>query len=259
MSEYDKVRKGKLVLKGEKSKSKKRKHSKTKEKITVIREDPDAISHGGWWKTSVITEITGNVALEFGKQTYMKALDNGLFTLGAPHDEGDPPEPEEIFTAITINENKIALKSGYGKYLSVDKNGIVIGRSDAVGAMEQFEPIFEDGKTALLGPRNNFVAVDPEDDAIVALSKKASADEYVVIRTMNERENEEQIEVPSEEKGNLKEVELNYVKKFQKFQDKKIKISSEDKKELKKAKKEGILHETMLDRRSKMKADRYCK
>ena len=32
--------------------------------------------------------MTGSIAIEFGNQTYVKALDNGLFTLGAPHDEG---------------------------------------------------------------------------------------------------------------------------------------------------------------------------
>ena len=56
---------------------------------------------------------------------------------------GDPPAPEEIFTAFPVNESKITLKSGYGKYLGIDKNGIVVGRSDAVSALEQWEPVFQ--------------------------------------------------------------------------------------------------------------------
>lgn len=98
---------------------------------------------GGWWKVKNVFEITGTIAIEFGNRTYLKALDNGLFTLGAPHDEGDGPAPEEILTAFPINETKVALKSGYGKYLGVDKKSVVIGRSDAVGPIEQWEPIFQ--------------------------------------------------------------------------------------------------------------------
>ena len=56
---------------------------------------------------------------------------------------GDPPSPEEIFTAFPVGEAKITLKSGYGKYLGIDKNGIVVGRSDAVSALEQWEPVFQ--------------------------------------------------------------------------------------------------------------------
>lgn len=48
-------------------------------------------------------------------------------------------------------------------------------------------------------------------------------------------------------------------KKFQKFQDKKMRINQNTIKELEEAKAQGLLHETLLDRRSKMKADRYCK
>ena len=54
------------------------------------------------------------------------------------------PEPEEILTAVKIDETKIALKSGYGLYLSVSPENLVIGRSQAIGAKEQWEPVFEE-------------------------------------------------------------------------------------------------------------------
>lgn len=43
---------------------------------------------GGWWKVKNIEEMTGSIAIEFGNQMYVKALDNGLFTLGTLHREG---------------------------------------------------------------------------------------------------------------------------------------------------------------------------
>ena len=57
----------------------------------------------------------------------------------------------------------------------------------------------------------------------------------------------------------MKSCELSYVKKFQSFQDRRLRISSEAVRDLKKAKKEGNIREKLLDRREKMKADRYCK
>lgn len=51
--------------------------------------DEDAIKCGGWWKVEKIEDITGSVSLEFGNNCYISALDNGLFTLGAPHDDGE--------------------------------------------------------------------------------------------------------------------------------------------------------------------------
>lgn len=68
-----------------------------------------------------------------------------MFTLGAPHPDGEGPSPEEIFTAFPAGDNKFALKSGYGKYLGVVKD-TVVGRSDAVGAMEQWEPVWQEGE-----------------------------------------------------------------------------------------------------------------
>ena len=46
--------------------------------------------------------------------------------------------------AMPVNESKIALKSGFDKYLSIGTDGMVIGRADAVGSREQWEPVFQD-------------------------------------------------------------------------------------------------------------------
>ena len=58
---------------------------------------------------------------------------------------GEGPEAQEILTAIKISDTKIALKSGYDKYLSVeDGGGRVAGRSDAIGSREQWEPVIQE-------------------------------------------------------------------------------------------------------------------
>ncbi|XP_049872580.1 protein FRG1 homolog [Pectinophora gossypiella] len=255
--EYSAVKRGKLVLKGEKPKAKKRKH-KRKDKSEDNKVDEDALKHGGWWKVERIEDITGSISIEFGNNSYISALDNGLFTIGAPHDDGEGPSPEEIFTAFPAGETKFALKSGYGKYLGVSKEGTVMGRSDAVGPMEQWEPVWQDGKTAILSSLSKFMSVNPEDDSVVAQNVTAGEQEVCNIRSNRSKE-VKQSNVPEEEEGDLAEVEVNYVKKFQKFQDKKLRVNESGVTELKRAKLEGNLHETLLDRRSKMKADRYCK
>lgn len=164
------------------------------------------------------TEITGSVALQFGRGTYVRALDNGLFALGAPHPVGEPPAPEEILTAFPVNETRVAFKSGYGKYLNVTirsagEDDLVTGRSDAVGVNEQFEPVFDEGKLALQAVANScFVAVRPSDDALVAIRSVAGAAEELTIRSLAERVTQTgKDDVPTEEKGDLMQVELNYV------------------------------------------------
>ena len=53
--------------------------------------------------------------------------------------------------------------------------------------------------------------------------------------------------------------DVPHARRFQSFQDGKLKMSEEDAYDLKRAKKDGALFETLLNRREKMKADRYCK
>ena len=60
-------------------------------------------------------------------------------------DEG--PDPSEVFTIVQISDTKVAIKSGYSRYLSVNSAGEVIGREEAIGMREQWEPVFEDVST----------------------------------------------------------------------------------------------------------------
>ena len=65
---------------------------------------------------------------------------------------------------------------------------------------------------------------------------------------------------PFEKKSNsAKDTELHYVKMFQSFQDRKLRINTDARSNIKRAKEEGNLHAELLNRREKMKSDRYCK
>lgn len=60
------------------------------------------------------------------------------------------------------------------------------------------------------------------------------------------------------EGGTLASMEYSFARKFQSFADGKVRAGS-DVGELKRAKEAGQLHGALLDRRSKQKADKYCK
>lgn len=57
----------------------------------------------------------------------------------------------------------------------------------------------------------------------------------------------------------MRQFEINYVKQFQSFSDHKLRLHEGPSSSLEKARGKGKLHEAMLDRIEKMKADRYCK
>lgn len=260
MSEYTNVKGGRLRLKNvikNKTKTKHIKKTKSESEADVV--DQDAIEHGGWWTVTNFKEITGPVSIEFQPHCYVKTLNDGQFVLGGPHVLGSGPDPEEILTAIPVSETKIALKSGYNKYLRVGMDGRLYGRSDAIGSMEQWEPVFQDGKLAILSAFNCFMSVDDETSDIVATSKTAGATEMLKVRSNVQKEKNDKDDIPVEERGSSAECEINYVKKFQSFQDRKLKINSEDRIVVKKARHEGNLHEVLLDRRAKMKSDKFCK
>ena len=257
---------GKLKLKGEgssKDKAKKSKKRKSEDPKVDARQEDEA-NHAGGWTIEQASQITGTIFIELKEYMYIHGLDNGLFVLGSPHEAGERPDVSELLTAVPIDDKHIAFKSAFGKYLSINSHGLVIGRSEAIGSREYFVPEIDydyDGRKIYLKACNDkYVSVNHDGDIVALMESKSEA--ALVIRSLNKRDSKKDLEkkLPEEEQSeDLKNVELNYVKKFQKFQDKKIRLCKEDVEELRTAKETGELHEKLLDRREKMKADRYCK
>ena len=57
---------------------------------------------------------------------------------------GEGPQAGEVFSVVRVGETKLAIKSAYGRYVSVATSGELAGRSEAVGPREQWELVFEE-------------------------------------------------------------------------------------------------------------------
>ena len=206
-------------------------------------------------------EMSGPVCIEVLLRCYLKALDNGTFSVGDLHEPNEAPDQEEIFTCIRSTDTQIALKSGYNKYLGIDAKQRLIGRSDAIGDRELFEPVFEEGKLAILAHNKNFLSYDQEEHTLFATGRKVTDNELLKMRSNVDpaqvRLESERAKVPEEERGDLRDCEEKYMRKYQSKPD--VKSTSRGYGNLIRAKNEGNLHETLLDRRAKLKSDKFCK
>ena len=227
MDDHDHVIKSSLKFKGDKTKKKKKKKTKSQSDESGesgARPDEraeDADDHGGWWRTNKADQIRDDISIEFLPGCYAKALGNGRIVLGAPHPPGDGPDEEEIFTAICAGDsNQIAIKSGFGRYLTVDNKSRLMGLSEAIGESEKFLPVFEDNKQALCAFNDCFLSVDENSDLqqIIAKVSTVSSNEMLTIRVNNDpimfsKQKEKSSTNLDEQLGTVYEAELAHLKK----------------------------------------------
>jgi protein FRG1 len=136
-----------------------------------------------------------------------------------------------------------------GKFVAVTSAGELIGRAEAVSQRETWEPIFQDGMVAFQGANHRYLAASKDGDLVVA-STEVVPEAKFKIRCYGSREKKkEKLQEEDEEfQQDARGFEVDYVKRFQSFQDQKLRLADEDNPSLQKAREKGRLHEYMLDR-----------
>ena len=250
---YQLAKSSSLKFKGEDHKKKK---VKRKREHTS---HPGELRHGLFWQVLKAEVLVGNVLIESDSQGYVNAVDDGTVSVAPPSDNPlAMPEPTEVFTVVKVSETRVAIKSAFGRYCSVaTESGDLTARAEAMGMLEMFEAVFhgEEGLISFRGSNKKYLTANP-GQRVHCYSDSAN-DDGAAFKIWSCVEREKKAKTDTD--GAVKTVEESFVKKFQSFIGGKLKIHDGDDSELKRAKKEGVLHETLLDRRAAMKADKFCK
>ncbi|PIL23950.1 hypothetical protein GSI_13701 [Ganoderma sinense ZZ0214-1] len=154
---------------------------------------------------------------------------------------------------------------GEGKFVSCDKHGLVSADREARGPQEEWTPVvFPDGMVAFQNVYEKYLSVDEVAGGQLALrgdSEEVGFGERFWVKIQSKYKKEAHAEEKKRKDGmidmsTVDEASTN--KLYQAWGAGRSIVSEDDKKELKRAKKEGRLAEALLDRRAKLKSDRFC-
>jgi len=285
MSTDERVRSTKLKFKGEKTKKKrKREDGEEGSSSGRRRRKEDEESPDTWVLPEQATELRGPTFIMHPSDpsaisiTYDSTRGRILLHSLDRDKTEDTPEPVSILhrtptevsqvwvTTRVAGSPTINLRTGTGegKFLSCDKHGLVSADREARGPQEEWTPIvFPDGMVAFQNVYERYLAVDEIAGGTMAL--RGDSDEvgfaerfWVKIQNKYKREAHEE---EKKKEGAMDEVSIDEAstnKMYQAWGAGRSITSVEDKKALKRAKKEGRLAEALLDRRAKLKSDRFC-
>ncbi|KAJ3334251.1 hypothetical protein HDU76_003900 [Blyttiomyces sp. JEL0837] len=255
----------KLRFKGDaKPKSKKRKSTSN---------DDDGYSGPaeGWVTAECIEDLSGPIIIvsqatdpsstlycaENNAVSFKKLLNNDV-----PLNELEPTDVGQVFiaTILPTTTPKISLKSAYEKYLTTDKFGIVSCDTEAIGPTSEWEIVKREDGFAFQTYQNQFLSlnvnVEKSKGNVRADVENVGFKEVFLIRcqAQNKFKNKKK---KAEEVLDAEVLDMEFLKKSQSY--KRAALTPEEIKLLKRAQKEGNLQETMLERRAKTKADKFCK
>ncbi|KAE9409558.1 hypothetical protein BT96DRAFT_1012535 [Gymnopus androsaceus JB14] len=281
----EKIRSTKLKFKGDKTKKKRRREDGEEGSSSSKRRKEDNEDPETWVLPESPNEIRGPtyifhpsdpspVSLNFNSTTnrvVLHFLDKEKSEDEAPPVallDRTPNDISQVWVTTRVAGSptiNIRSGSGEGKFLSADTVGVVSCDRDARGPQEEWTPvIMPDGMVAFMNSYEKYLSVD--EVAGGSLQLRADSDEvgfrerfWVKVQHKYKKEaNEEEKKKEGAMDGPTKidETGTNHV--YQAWGAGRSVVSSKDKKELKRARKEGRLAEALLDRRAKLKSDRFC-
>ncbi|KAF8529675.1 FRG1-like family-domain-containing protein [Hysterangium stoloniferum] len=266
----DRVRSTKLTFKGDKTKKKKRKH-----RDGGTGNEEEGIDPQAWVLPENANQVYGPTFIVHPSEpaiciTY-DSTRSRIMLHAVSHEPGEtalslsPAEVSQVWVVTRVaGSPTINLRTAEGKFLSCDAHGLVSSDREARGPQEEWTPVvLEDGMVAFQNNYQKYLSVDEVAGGSLALrgdSDIVGFGERFWVKVQQEYKlkagEEERKKEGVAKKRKIDEVETNHT--FQAWGAGKSVVSQEDKTELKKARKDGRLSEAMLDRRSKLKSDRFC-
>ncbi|KJA27373.1 hypothetical protein HYPSUDRAFT_35253 [Hypholoma sublateritium FD-334 SS-4] len=279
----DKVRPSKLKFKGEKVKKKRKREDGGEGRSTSKRKlddkDPET-----WVLPESVNELRGPtfivhpsdpspISVNYNSTTNrlaLQSLDKDKAEDGEALNvlERTPTDVSQVWVitriagSITIN---LRTGTGEGKFLSCDTHGLVSADRDARGPQEEWTPVvLPDGMVAFMNVYEKYLGVDEVAGGVLQLrgdSEEVGFAERFWVKIQYKYKKEANEEEKKRKDGQtapptINETSTNSI--HQAWGAGRSVVSSADKTELKRARKEGRLAEAMLDRRAKLKSDRFC-
>ncbi|KIJ69047.1 hypothetical protein HYDPIDRAFT_172532 [Hydnomerulius pinastri MD-312] len=276
----DKVRSTKLKFKGEKTKKKRKREdeegSSSKHKRVDDDDSPDT-----WVMPENPAEIRGPtfithpsdpspISVNFDStrnRIILHSIDKEPVSEAPTLLDRVPTEVAQVWVTTRVAGSptiNLRTGTGEGKFLSCDKHGIVSADREARGPEEEWTPvILPDGMVAFMNVYENYLSVDEVAGGTLQLrgdSAEVGFGERFWVKIQSKYKKEAHEEKKKREAGSeLTSIdEANTNRMHQAWGAGRSVVSNEDKKELKRARKEGRLAEALLDRRAKLKSDRFC-
>ncbi|KAG6888892.1 hypothetical protein C0992_007216 [Termitomyces sp. T32_za158] len=275
----DKVRSTKLTFKGDQPKKKRKREDRETGSSKKSRRKDDNEDPETWLLPENPSEIRGPTFIMHPSDPYPISLNFNsttnrivihAFDKEQLEDDIEPPNlldrtPTDVsqvwVTTRVAGSSTVNLRTGTGegKFLSCDTHGIVSADRDARGPQEEWTPVvLPDGMVAFMNVYEKYLSVD--EIAGGNLQLRGDSDEvgfrerfWVKIQSKYKKEahEEEKKKEGVSEKPKINEESSNRL--YQTWGAGRLVVSTEEKTELKKARKEGRLAEALLDRRSKLK------